>query len=182
MSKWLVPLAIGFPIGAVLASAPTLLRRMLIRRARSRLARTGLRPGLRIRVMITPDDHPDWAHLTIHVRNRTKDIWWFQQIDFPAGKVRGVLKSDRVFAKFAGDLSAVPTDALPGPGPLLPSRSIHPDDRSTAHFTGVADGTCEHAYLYYPGERDPIAVNVTLRPMGGGGRAITVTAVRPVSW
>jgi len=182
MSDWLVLLAAGFAIGAVIACSPVFLRRMLIRQARRRLAKIGLRPDLRVRVMLTPEDDPDWAHLTIHVSNRSKDIWWLQQIDFPTRTVRGALASDRLFAGIEGNLAAVPIDALPESGPLFPRRSIHPDDSSTSHFTGVADGTCEHAYLYCPGEGRCIAVDVTLRRMGGGGRAITVRASRAVSW
>ncbi|RZF63903.1 hypothetical protein EWE75_14035 [Sphingomonas populi] len=182
MRSWLVAIVIGFPLGALTAATPALFQRLLIRRRRWHLAKTGLRPGLRVRVTITPDADPHWAHLTVHLSNRTKDIWWLQQIDFPAGKVRGTLASDRLFARFEGDLSAVPIDALPESGSLFPSRSIHPNDSSTSHFTGVADGICEHAYLYCPGERDRIAVDVTLRRMGGTGRAITVKAVRAVSW
>lgn len=182
MTKWLAAIAIGFPIGALIASAPTFLRRALRRRNRQRLAKSGLRPGLRVRVMISPDDDPDWAHLTVHVSNRTKDIWWLQQIDFPVGKVAGVLKSGRRLSGPDGTLLVVATDVPPKPGPLFPSRSIHPDDTSNAHFTGVADGTCEYAFLHCPGESNRIAVDVTLRRMGGSGRSITLKAVRSVSW
>jgi hypothetical protein len=181
MSNWLALLAAGFAIGAVIACSPVFLRRMLIRLGRRRLAETGLRPDLRVRVMVTPEDDPDWAYLTIHVSNRSKDIWWLQQIDF-AATVRGALASDRLFARIEGNLAAVPIDALPESGALFPRRSIRPDDSSSSHFTGVADGTCEHAYLYCPSERDRIAVGVTLRRMGGRGRAIAVKANRAVSW
>jgi len=182
MSNWLVSLAVGFPIGALIALTSVFLRRALIRRTRRRLRKTGLRPCLRIRVLVTPDDDPDWAHLTVHVSNRTKDIWWLQQIDFPVGKVRGALASDQLFAGLGGNLAAMLVDALPESGPLFPRRSIHPDDSSAPHFTGVADGTCEHAYLYCPGEGARIAVGVTLRRMSGRGRAITVKANRAVLW
>ena len=182
MSNWLALLAAGFATGAVIACGPAFLRRMLIRQGRRRLAETGLRPDLRVRVMVTPEDDPDWAYLTIHVSNRSKDIWWLQQIDFPAGTVRGALASDRLFARIEGNLAAVPIDALPKSGPLFPRRSIHPDNSSASHFTGMADGTCEHAYLYRPNGDDRIAIDVTLRRMGDGDRAITLKAVRPVSW
>jgi len=181
MTKWPAPIAVGFLIGALIAAAPTFLQRALRRRNRQRLAKSGLRPGLRVRVMISPDDNLDWAHLTVHVSNRTKDIWWLQQIDFPEGKVRSVLAIGRPLARGEGDLSTAPTDALPKSGSLFPLRSIHPDDPSS-QFTGMADGSCEHAYLYRPGQTGRIAVDVTLRRMGGRGRSITLKVVRAVSW
>ncbi|RZF59064.1 hypothetical protein EWE75_23795 [Sphingomonas populi] len=177
MRSWLVAIIIGFPLGALIAAAPLLFRRLLIRRRRWHLSKRGLRPGLRVRVMIAPNDDPDWSLLMVHISNRSEDIWWLHQIDFLGGKVEAVLASSLPTARFAEDLTAVPSIEFVSLGPIFPSRPIHPGDASRANFTGMADGTYEYVHLHRLNKHEPVTVEMRI---GGKGRAVRLKATRSV--
>lgn len=179
MSSWLGPFTFGFPLGAGLALTPLLLQRRLNRRTRRRLAASGLRPGLRLRVMLSPSSAPGWADLTIYVSNRTKDVWQLQRIGFQPAAIKGVLKDDRLLARSCEGLSALPGHEIDSRGSVLPSKWIYPDDATGLQFTGLAEGTYEHLHIRYPTDVDHVVVNIILRR--NDGRIVTLKAVRSLS-
>lgn len=178
MSNWLLLFAVGFLIGAATAGHPRPFRPTCAWRTRRSLASSGLRPGLRVHIAIHREEGSQLALLTVHISNRTKDMWWLRKIEFPAGAIRALLESDSASAGGLDRESAVAARPLLRCDAVYPNRPIHPDHISKAQFVGLADGTYEHVWLRCSSEREPVAIELTLQRSGRSSRPVLLKAVR----